>query len=92
VAFQFEKEAAKDIRRDKVHGVTLLKAQMNADLQTDDLKKKRSSNESFLAYRSTRCKNGRNQEGEDKGRYRIKVLGFDYYNPVNGTVESGGGR
>jgi adenine-specific DNA-methyltransferase len=27
--------------------VTLLKAQMNADLLTDDLKKKRASNESF---------------------------------------------
>ncbi|MEI2761978.1 hypothetical protein [Methanothrix soehngenii] len=30
------------------------------------------------------------KEGEDKGKYRVKMLGFDYYNPVNGTVESGG--
>ena len=28
-------------------GVTLLKAQMNADMQNEDLKKKRASNESF---------------------------------------------
>ena len=46
-AFQFDPEAAKDIDETQWPGVTLLKAQMNADLLTDDLKKKRSSNESF---------------------------------------------
>jgi len=46
-AFQFDPEAAKDIDETKWPGVTLLKAQMNADLLTDDLKKKRASNESF---------------------------------------------
>ncbi|MFO0795808.1 MAG: DNA methyltransferase, partial [Candidatus Brocadiaceae bacterium] len=46
-AFQFDEEAAKDIDETNWPGVTLLKAQMNADLLTDDLKKKRSSNESF---------------------------------------------
>ncbi len=46
-AFQFDPEAAKDIDETKWGGVTLLKAQMNADLLTDDLKKKRASNESF---------------------------------------------
>ena len=29
------------------------------------------------------------KEGEDKGKCRVKILGFDYYNPVNGAVESG---
>ena len=46
-AFQFDPEASKDIDETNWPGVTMLKAQMNPDLFTDDLKKKRSSNESF---------------------------------------------
>lgn len=48
-AFQFDPEAAKDIdgMDPKLAGIQLLKVQMNADLLTDDLKKKRGSNESF---------------------------------------------
>ena len=46
-AFQFDPEAAKDIDETKWPGVTLLKVQMNTDLLTDDLKKKRASNESY---------------------------------------------
>ncbi len=46
-AFQFDPETAKDIDETHWPGVTLLKAQMNADLLTGDLKKKRASNESF---------------------------------------------
>ena len=47
-SFQFDPEAAKDIDETKWPNVTLLKVQMNTDLLTEDLKKKRSSNESFL--------------------------------------------
>ena len=46
-AFQFDPEAAKDIDETNWPGMTLLKAQMNADLLTEDLKRKRASNESF---------------------------------------------
>jgi adenine-specific DNA-methyltransferase len=46
-AFHFDPEARKDIEETNWPGMTLLEAQMNADLLTDDLKKKRSSNESF---------------------------------------------
>lgn len=46
-AFHFDAEARKDIEETNWPGITLLEAQMNADLLTDDLKKKRSSNESF---------------------------------------------
>lgn len=48
-AFQFDPEAAKDIDETdpKKAGMTFLKVQMNADLLTDDLKKKRTSSESF---------------------------------------------
>ena len=48
-AFQFDPEAAKDIDETDptLADIQLLKAQMNADLLTGDLKRKRSSNESF---------------------------------------------
>ena len=86
-AFQFDEEAAKDIDETNWQGVTLLKAQMNADLFTDDLKKKRSSNESFwlIGQPDVSIK-----ETEEKGKYVVEILGFDYYNPKTGTVESGG--
>ena len=40
-AFTFDPEAAKDIDEMNWPGVTLLKAQMNTDLLTEDLKKAR---------------------------------------------------
>ncbi len=46
-AFQFDPEASKDIDEINWPGVTLIKVQMNADLLTDDLKKKRAGNDSF---------------------------------------------
>ncbi len=46
-AFEFDPEAAKDIDELEWPGVTLLKAQMNTDLLTEDLKKKRANNQSF---------------------------------------------
>ena len=46
-AFQFDAEAAKDIDETRWPNAALLEAQMNADLLTGDLKKKRASNESF---------------------------------------------
>ncbi len=46
-SFQFDPEAAKDIDETDWPGVTLLKAQMNADLLTEDQKNSRSGNESF---------------------------------------------
>jgi adenine-specific DNA-methyltransferase len=46
-AFHFDPEAAKDIDETNWPGVTLLKVQMNTDLLTEDLKKKRTSSDSF---------------------------------------------
>lgn len=88
-AFQFDPEASKDIDETIWPGMIFLKAQMNGDLFTDDLKKKRSSNESFWLIGQPDVKLERIKEGEDKGKCRVKILGFDYYNPVNGAVESG---
>jgi adenine-specific DNA-methyltransferase len=89
-AFQFDPEAAKDIDETNWPGVTLLKAQMNADLLTDDLKKKRASNESFWLIGQPDVQVERITEGEDKGKLRVSVHGFDYYNTKTGGVESGG--
>ena len=89
-AFQFDPEAAKDIDETHWPGVTLLKAQMNADLLTGDLKKKRASNESFWLIGQPDVEIERVTEGEHEGKYRISVQGFDYYNTKTGNVESGG--
>jgi len=89
-AFQFDPEAAKDIDETNWPGVTLLKAQMNADLLTEDLKKKRSSNESFWLIGQPDVKLEEIKDGDDKGKYRVKVQGFDYYNIKTGTIDSGG--
>ena len=89
-AFQFDPEASKDIDETHWPGVTLLKAQMNADLLTDDLKKKRASNESFWLIGQPDVEVERIEEGEDRGKFRVSVQGFDYYNTKTGNVESGG--
>jgi len=89
-AFQFDPEASKDIDETNWPGVTLLKAQMNADLLTDDLKKKRASNESFWLIGQPDVRLGRIAKGGDKGKWRVSVEGFDYYNTKTGGIESGG--
>jgi adenine-specific DNA-methyltransferase len=89
-AFQFDPEAAKDIDETDWPGVTLLKAQMNADLLTDDLRKKRSSNESFWLIGQPDVELNKIQDGEDAGKYQIELLGFDYYNTRTGNIDSGG--
>ncbi|MHC4559793.1 MAG: site-specific DNA-methyltransferase [Planctomycetota bacterium] len=89
-AFQFDPEAAKDIDETDWPGVMLLKAQMNADLLTDDLKKKRSSSESFWLIGQPDVKLNQIQDGEDAGKYQVEVLGFDYYNTRTGNIDSGG--
>jgi adenine-specific DNA-methyltransferase len=87
-AFQFDEEAAKDIDEltPSIAGMQLIKAQMNADMLTDDLRKKRSSNESFWLVGQPDV---RIHKGED-GKTQVEVMGFDYYNPKTGNVESGG--
>lgn len=89
-AFQFDPEAAKDIDETRWPGVTLLKAQMNADLLTDDLKKKRASNESFWLIGQPDVTLRKIQRGEHKDRCEVEVYGFDYYNTKTGAIESGG--
>jgi adenine-specific DNA-methyltransferase len=85
-AFQFDPEAAKDIDETNWPGVTLLKVLMNADLLTEDLKKKRASNESFWLIGQPDIE----VRKADDGRFVVEVLGFDYYNTKTGQLESGG--
>jgi adenine-specific DNA-methyltransferase len=89
-AFQFDPEAAKDIDETNWPGVTLLKAQMNADLLTDDLKKKHASNESFWLIGQPDVRLQRVTKGEEKGKWQVIIEGFDYYNIKTGALESGG--
>ncbi|MCY3770047.1 MAG: site-specific DNA-methyltransferase [Gammaproteobacteria bacterium] len=88
-AFQFDPEAAKDIDETNWPGVTLLKVQMNADLQTGDLKKKRASNESFWLVGQPDVNLYPIHRGEATGKWQVEVRGFDYFNPKTGEVESG---
>lgn len=86
-AFQFDPEAAKDIESTNWPGVTLLKAQMNTDLMTEDLKKKRSSDQSFWLVGQPDVE--LIKDGRSKTKFKVKVNGFDYYDVKKGTVESG---
>ena len=89
-AFQFDPEAAKDIDEINWPGIQVLKAQMNADLLTEDLKRNRTGNESFWLIGQPDIEIESIAEGEDTGKVRILVKGFDYYNTKTGAIESGG--
>ncbi len=90
-AFQFDPVAVNNIEQTNWQGVQLLKAQMNADLLTDDLKKSRSSNESFwlIGQPDVQLREaGKNEQGNKQ--FQVEVAGFDYYNVKEGVIESGG--
>ncbi|RUQ38901.1 MAG: site-specific DNA-methyltransferase, partial [Candidatus Competibacteraceae bacterium] len=83
-AFTFDPEAAKDI--DGLKGITALKAQMNTDLLTEDLKKAKSSNQSFWLMGQPEVEVRTLKDG----RYEVEVHGFDYFDTVKGELISGG--
>ena len=87
-AFQFDPEAARLIEETVWPGMTLLKVQMNTDLMTDDLKKKRSSDQSFWLVGQPDVE--LIPDKRSKTLYKVRVNGFDYYNVKTGRVESGG--
>lgn len=86
-AFQFGPEASHILDDTKWAGVTLLKVQMNTDLMTDDLKKNRSSNQSFWLVGQPDVELVKDNRTKD--RYKVIVNGFDYYNVKTGKVDSG---
>jgi hypothetical protein len=73
-------------------GMTFVKVQMNPDLLTEDLKKKRASNESFWLVGQPDVEVRTVSRGEDKGKLQVEVHGFDYYNTKTGQIESGDTR
>lgn len=84
-AFSFDPEAAKDIDETNWPGVTLLRIQMNADLLTQDLKKKSKNTDSFWLMGQpdvTLLRDGEN--------YKVEVKGFDYFDTKKGEIVSGG--
>lgn len=83
-AFTFDPEAAKDI--DALKGITALKAQMNTDLLTEDLKKARSSNQSFWLMGQPEVALTQTADG----LWQVEVNGFDYFDTVKGELISGG--
>lgn len=85
-AFDFDPEAAKDIDETNWPGVTLLKAKMNTDLLTEDLKKARSSNQSFWLMGQPDV-SVRKQKDD---LYVVEVNGFDYFDTKTGELKSGG--
>ena len=85
-AFTFDPEAAKDIDEVNWPGVTLLKAQMNTDLLTEDLKKARSSNQSFWLMGQPDVELRKRKDG----MWEVEVNGFDYFDTKLGDLVSGG--
>lgn len=83
-AFTFDPEAAKDI--DGMKGIVALKAQMNTDLLTEDLKKAKSNNQSFWLMGQPEVEIHLTRDG----RYQVEVHGFDYFDTVKGELVSGG--
>jgi adenine-specific DNA-methyltransferase len=83
-AFMFDPEAAKDI--DGLKGIVALKAQMNTDLLTEDLKKAKSNNQSFWLMGQPEVEPRKLKDG----RWVVEVHGFDYFDTVKGELVSGG--
>ncbi len=86
-AFAFDPEAAKDI--DALKGITALKAQMNTDLLTEDLKKatsKSTTNQSFWLMGQPDVRVSQTKDG----LWQVEVNGFDYFDTSKGELVSGG--
>ena len=85
-AFHFDPEAAKDIDLINWPGTKILKAQMSVDLLTKDLRKSRSSSHSYWLIGQPDVEVKKQKDGT----YRIRVNGFDYYDPISGEIISKG--
>ena len=86
-AFAFDPEAAKDI--DALKGITALKAQMNTDMLTEDLKKaasKSTTNQSFWLMGQPDVQLSQAKDG----LWQVEVNGFDYFDTAKGELVSGG--
>ena len=88
-AFQFDPEAVRMIHsynKQNSKATKIVQTQMNMDLQTEDLKKNPTTNESFWLIGEPDVK----LHAIKPNTYKVEVCGYDYYNPATGTIESGG--
>ena len=84
-AFHFDPEASKDIDNLSHEKIIFMKSQMSVDLLTEDLRKKRSSNQSFWLIGQPDI-----EIIQVGAKYKVEIKGFDYYNPSKGQIESKG--
>jgi len=84
-SYAFDPEAAKDIDNIKISKLQILKAQMNTDLLTKDLKKKANTNRPFWLIGEPDIEIVKNKDG----KYQIEVKGFDYYDPSTQELKGG---
>ena len=84
-AFQFNPESQELINSTNWPGVKLLQVKMNDDLVTSDLKRNVKTDESFWLVGRPDVELLRTGEKN----YRVRVLGFDYYNVRTDKIDSG---
>jgi adenine-specific DNA-methyltransferase len=84
-SYAFDPEASKDIDNIKITGLQILKAQMNTDLLTKDLKKKANTNRPFWLIGEPDIEIHKTKDG----KYQVEVKGFDYYDPTTQELKGG---
>lgn len=84
-SYAFDPEASKDIDNIKIPGLQILKAQMNTDLLTKDLKKKANTNRPFWLIGEPDIEIHKTKDG----KYQVEVKGFDYYDPRTQELKGG---
>jgi adenine-specific DNA-methyltransferase len=84
-SYAFDPEASKDIDNIKISDLQILKAQMNTDLLTKDLKKKANTNRPFWLIGEPDIEIQKTKDG----KYQVEVKGFDYYDPRTQELKGG---
>ncbi len=84
-AMQFDPEAAKDIDETNWPKMTILKVEINKDLLTGDLRKKRSTNDSFWLVGQPDV----SVQTTNDGLNVVTLHGFDYYDTRTKDIKSG---
>ncbi|HTE48383.1 MAG TPA: site-specific DNA-methyltransferase [Candidatus Paceibacterota bacterium] len=85
-SYAFDPEASKDIDNIKIPGLQIIKAQMNTDLLTKDLKKKANTNKPFWLIGEPDIEIHQLKDG----KYQVEVKGFDCYDPTTQELRSCG--
>ncbi len=89
LAYQFDAGVHEYVEKSTWGGLGILLAQIDTDLLVEDLKKKQKG-DSFWLIGQPCVKIQQISDGADKGKYKLEVRGFDYYNVAEQRMESGG--